>query len=229
MRALLVGYGEIGKSVHEVFSKYHLIDVHDPVKGKICNSMGYDLLLVAIPYSDKFVDIISGYRDEYRCKDILVFSTVPIGTCSKLGACHCPVEGKHPNLAKSIAITSKWFGGTSKVCYEFIKQAGFEIHCLDKPEFTEFLKLRSTTLYGVNIEFARYSKEVCDAIGLKYEEVKRWDTWVNTLYQSMGMPQYTRYILEPPEGSKGGHCVAPNAKLLNKQFPNELVRIVAED
>lgn len=229
MKAVLIGYGEIGKGIFDVFSKYHEISIQDPAKGYELGLVPCDIILVAIPFNDNFETVILEARIKCQCMNILVFSTVPIGTCSKIRACHCPIEGKHPNLAESIRRTDKWLGGENKICEKFLKDAEFNIIKLNNPSHTEFLKLRSTTLYGINIEFARYSKEVCGKLGLDYDFVKKWDNWVNDLYISFNMNWAMRYILDPPNGPKGGHCVTSNAKILNKQYPNDIVKIVAEE
>lgn len=231
MRCLLVGYGEIGEAIKKVFGKTHDIDVIDT--GKDINEAKagkrYTLLLVAIGWNNGFIETVKSYQREYRVRDTLIFSTVPIGTSRKCCASHCPVEGKHPDLSRSIRLTDKWLGGSGKdYSYKFLKQAGFKIRVLDS-EHTEFLKLRSTTVYGLNIEFARYSKACCDVLELNYDEVKEWDKWVNDLYHKMNMDWATRYILDPPVGKKGGHCVTPNAKILNNVFPSALVKTVAEE
>jgi hypothetical protein len=227
MKAVLIGYGEIGKGVFDVFSMYHDITPHDPDQNKTAVGK-YDIMLVTIPPIKGFVQVIKDYQKQYGVKSTIVFGTTPIGTCSQIDAVHCPVEGRHPNLAESIRITDKWLGGKDKLAHRFITEAEFTIHQLDRPEFTEFLKLRSTTVYGLNIEFARYSKDVCDSLGLNFEETKEWDKWVNRIYSHFGMDWARRYILDAPEGPKGGHCVTPNAKILNKQFPNKMVKIVGE-
>jgi hypothetical protein len=229
VKAILVGYGEIGKGIKEVFWKYHQIDVYDPATAPEKPVGEYEILLVTLPYIDNFVEIIKSYQKEYGVKSTLIFSTTAVGTCSQLEAVHCPIEGKHPDLAESIRVTDKWLGGKDELALKFLKDANFKVNVLDKPEFTEFLKLRSTTVYGLNIEFARYSKEICDKLGIDYENVKKWDEWVNDLYHHFGMEWAIRYVLDAPEGTKGGHCVTPNAKILNQQFPNEMVKIVAEE
>lgn len=229
MKAILVGYGEIGRGVYEVFGEYHQIDKYDPITAPDKPVGKYDILVLALPYFDGFIDVVKGYQEEYGVSSTISFGTTPVGTCSKIGAVHCPVEGRHPNLAESIRITDKWLGGNDDLAERFLKEAKFNVLQLDRPEYTEFLKLRSTTAYGVNIEFARYSKKICDELGLDYARVNEWDRWVNGIYDYFNMTQFTRPILEPPVGAKGGHCVTPNAKILNKQYPNEMVRIVAEE
>lgn len=229
MKAILVGYGEIGRGVKEVFGEHHHVDVYDPITQPDKPSGQYDILLVALPFMPTFAEVVGSYQKEYGVKSTIIFSTVAVGTCRQLGAAHCPVEGKHPNLAESIQVSDKWLGGKSVVAEHFLESAGFKVNVLDKPEYTEFMKLRSTTVYGLNIEFARYTKEICDQLGLDYENIKAWDKWVNGIYKHFGMDWATRYILDAPTGPKGGHCVTPNATILQGQFPHPLVNIVASD
>jgi hypothetical protein len=229
MNTILIGYGEIGSSVRHVFGQYHHILVHDPDKGYNAFGSGYDVMLVTIPYSKTFTRTIKKYQKIFIPKSTIVFSTVPIGTCSKIGAVHCPVEGRHPNLSESIRVSDKWLGGHNEIAEMFLEEAMFNIISLKKPEYTEFLKLRSTTVYGLNIEFARYSADVCKKLGLKFEATKDWDAWVNNIYKQLGEPWATRYILDAPKGPKGGHCVTPNAKILQEQYPNKMVKIVSEE
>jgi hypothetical protein len=231
MKAILAGFGEIGQGVYEVFSEYHEIEVADPGKNREAPDGEYEILLIAIPCFDDFNSVVKNYQKKYKAKSTLIFSTVKVGTCRELGAAHSPVEGKHPRLGESIKKTDKWLGGDDERAKKFLEEAGFKVINLEKPEHTEFMKLRSTTVFGVNVEFARYSKEVCDKIGLEYDYIKQWDGWVNDIVTSdwYGNPNVVRPILDAPSGPKGGHCVTPNAKILNKQFPNEMVRIVAEE
>lgn len=230
MNALLVGYGEVGRGVYECLSRFHDISIHDKDKGKVIDSGNFDVLLVAIPYSEDFVDIVKEYTDKFNIFDVIVFSTVKIGTCSRINRCvHSPVEGRHPDIGKSISKMKRFVGGISDTVVAFFALTGLDVVYLDKPEYTEFLKLRSTTLYGVNIEFARYSKEVADDIGMDFEYIKEFDLEYNKLYKGLGLDNFSRYILDAPKGKIGGHCVVPNAKLLDEQYPNLIVKRVYEN
>jgi len=226
MKAILIGYGEIGKAVYTVFSKKHNISIHDPKQSKKYNVKAgtkADILIIAIPYGKNFVKIVKDYKKKFDTNSILIFSTTAIGTCRKLGAVHSPVEGRHPNLAKSILKSRRWVGGMNIKVLSFLIQSGFKkkkIFLLKNSEWTEFLKLRSTSLYGVNIEFARYSNKVATKLKMPFENVKFFDNDYNEMYKELGMPEFSRYILEPPKGKIGGHCVVPNAKILNKDFPH---------
>jgi UDP-N-acetyl-D-mannosaminuronate dehydrogenase len=234
MNILLIGHGEIGKAVEEAFG-INPKAIHDPFQNEHAVKEKYDGMLIAFGYSDTFIKDVISYIKEFSPEFVIIFSTTDVGTCSKIqeisgiAVSHCPVEGKHPDLLRSFVNTPNWIGNMSFGAKELFTSFGYEVKHLEKSEYTELLKLLSTTKYGINIEFARYAKECCDKVGLDYEEVKNWDMMVNELYRNvLNLPQYTRYILDPPEGPKGGHCVTPNAIVLDKQFPNPIIDIVAE-
>lgn len=229
MNALLIGYGEIGKGVFEVYSKYHQIDILDPQYQTERMLDEYDVMLVAIPYSDNFIETISKYQQEFKPKAKIIFSTLPVGTTAKLkDAVHVPIEGKHPNLSESIEKWQVFMGGFNQIAYKFFIQSNKMPYILDKPEHTEFLKLQSTTNYGLMIEYARYCNNVCKSIGMDYDNINTYNAYYTNLYAEMNMPQFARYLLTPPSGSKGGHCITNNAKILREQFPDILIDVVAE-
>lgn len=250
MDCILIGNGQIGHAVFEVFlSNQQRVDIvdkkwvlDDPV---IKEAMGfknsYDIMLVTIPYSDDFVQIVKDYQKQFNPKATIIFSTVAIGTTRQIpNAVHSPVEGRHPDLAESIRKMQRFIGGISQiplynwnVIVDFFRPAIRSIpmyyQIVDNSEHTEALKLMSTSLYGLNIEFARYRKEVADAIGMDYELVKAFDKAYNELYKELGLEQFQRYILDPPEGNLGGHCVTSNSKILNKQFPSIFLEEINRD
>jgi hypothetical protein len=223
MRAVLIGYGEIGKAVKKVFGDAHKIKVIANSESDLPDEKYYDVMLVAIPYSEKFLDDVKAYLRYFEVSSIIVFSTTQIGTCSQIGAIHSPVEGKHPDLAESIRKMPRWLGGRDQMAVDFMKQAGLQVKVVSKPEITEALKLTSTTLYGVNIEFARYREKIAKELEMDFNHFIEFDKDYNELYKSMGMPQFSRYLLTPPRGVIGGHCVVPNAKILKEKFPDEFL------
>ena len=230
--AILVGYGEIGKAVKEVFKSTIDIHVYDyPIYEQVEYLDSYDLMFVAFPYDDDFIDQVKGYQERFNPKGTIIFSTVQIGTTDQIEhAVHSPIEGKHPNLAESIRLAPRWVGGESghwnAFIADFFINCGLDVHFVLNAKTTEFLKLSSTSLYGVNIEFARYRKVVCDELGIDYRLVKEFDQDYNELYKMLGLEQYQRYILDPPEGPIGGHCVTENSVILNKFFPSKMLRMI---
>lgn len=223
MRNILVGFGEVGQGVYEVLSETHKIDVHDPKQNFNVDEFATpttNILMIAIPYGELFEEVVLQYQRMYYAKHTVIFSSVPVGTCTKLNAIHSPIEGRHSNMAEYIKNHVRWIGGYNTEIIRFFHDAGLKLQVVHRPEITEFLKLRSTTYYGLCIEFARYTKAVCDEIGMDYNFVKKYDRDYNDLNDVMGVPDLQRYILDPPEGKIGGHCVLPNIELLKKQYPD---------
>lgn len=221
MNTLLLGFGEVGKAVFENLKDFHKIDIVSLEEEKLSRPIEDNVvLLVTIPYSNTFVETVKKYQGLTQAKATIIFSTVAIGTCKLLKAVHSPIEGRHPNLAGSFKVMKRWLGGYDKIASQFFWNAGIKTMQVPKPEYTEFLKLRSTSLYGLNIEFARYSKEVSDSLKMPFELTKDYDNDYNELYDALNFKQFHRYILDSPVGNLGGHCVVPNAKILDKQYPN---------
>ena len=245
MNCLILGFGEVGQGVYEAFKDYHNMeytdlkdngDVYSDDWDKMfeCLENGYDLLLICFPYSDTFVEDVKKYQKEYEHKAVIIFSTVPIGTTRQIpNAVHCPIEGKHPNLAESILKFTRVIGGidpdNSEEFYQVVRFFNFA-NILPRlyrdPEVTELAKLQSTTNYGINIEYARELKKVCDKYNVPYEAIKEYNRSYNKLYEGT---DYKRYILDPPEGKIGGHCILQNLPLFKKDFNNKFIEILEEN
>ena len=227
MRIKIMGFGEIGRAVHEWYNsgkETHDIFIYDPAKGfKPSKHTGIDLLSVCIPYTDEFV------KEVLRCKGdtqlCVIHSTVPIGTTEQIpGAVFVPVVGKHPALIRSLKEWGTMIGFTKPYNSAYFKFfSGFNSFGMItmKARNLEACKLLSTLLYGVNIEFYRYANDVLNG---DIEDFKLFNQNYNKLYYNLGLSQYSRYILDPPEGDIGGHCVRPNAYLLPDSIFTEIVK-----
>jgi hypothetical protein len=228
MKVVLIGYGEIGKGLLDVFSSFWGVKIHDPFLGLYQNGT-FDLMLVAIPYSSKFVQIVKDYQLMFDIKETIIFSSVPIGTSRKVDAVHSPIEGPHDQMGRYIRQSKRWVGGDcGELVLEFFRKSGCNLMQMSDPEHTEFLKLRSTTIYGIAIEFARYSAMVGEGLGLRDDYIRIYDAEYNRINASLGRPFYQRYVLKKPEGKIGGHCVLPNAKLLQEQYPHPFIQTVLD-
>lgn len=225
MKCVLAGYGEIGKAVVEVYGAMHDILVVDDAKGMTVEAHNTDVLLIAIPFDRYFVQTAQDYQAMFNPIATIIFSTVSIGTTEQIQeAVHSPVEGRHPNLAESMRIMPRWVGGHNETALAFFNGLHKQIKCVPDSKFTEFMKLSSTSLYGVNLEFARYRKQVADSLGMDYNYIKDFDSDYNELYLELGLAQFQRYILGPPSGNLGGHCIVPNSRILDAQFPNDMLK-----
>lgn len=232
MNELIIGYGEIGQAVKEAVCPEAYC--HDPQQD-IHFEPGEPITVMHICFghSDTFVESALAYIEGYRPQHVFVWSTVPIGTTRHFGhgAIHTPVEGKHPKLAVSMRSFPRWIGANSvaakKFAESYFSEKRLNIRVAHSSEATEAMKMLSTTEYGINIAFADYKKQIADTLGFDYAHYKMWNEDYNDLYQYLGMPQFQKFVLDPPNGVVGGHCVRENSILLNEQFPNTMVEIVA--
>ena len=231
MRGLICGYGEVGKGVHEAFKKYHQFDTYD-LKNKSMLNGPYDILIITFPYFDEFVEEVGMYQLIAAPKVTLIFSTVPIGTTRQINnAVHCPIEGKHPNLGDSIRKFTRFVGYNNDTALRYAEQFFYEadipkIFPVFNSDCTELMKLQSTTNYGINIEYARFVKRLCDKCNVPYEFVKIYNSEYNDLYEGTG---YKRYILEPPQGKIGGHCILQNLPLLKETMYDDFIKILEDN
>jgi UDP-glucose 6-dehydrogenase len=234
MTELIIGYGEIGKAVKEVICPdAHVYDIaHDKRSQlrQLSSLHNLDIMHICIPYSEDFVKNIKKYIELLKPKHVIVYSTVPIGTCRLIDekVVHSPVEGRHPYLASSIKDSRRWIGfnngGEGKFFVDYFKN--FSVWFVSSTETTELVKLRSTAKYGVNLIWAQYEVELCEEFGVSYDQVMNFDRDYNETYKN---DSYTsRYILYPPNNKIGGHCVVSNAKLLNRQFHNDMLDKIIE-
>lgn len=237
MNQLIVGFGEIGRAVKEAIcpdaETYDIADDLAPSQlSQLPSLHDLDILHVCIPYSGNFTEDVKDYIKVLNPKHIIVYSTVLIGTCRSIDqrVVHSPIEGVHPHLAESIKESRRWIGfndgAEGKFFVEYFDEKGFKVCFITSTETAELVKLRSTAKYGINIAWAQYETELCERFGVPYDQVMAFDQDYNDTYKNN--LDVGRYILYPPNGKIGGHCVVPNAKLLNEQYPSELLDKIIE-
>lgn len=187
-----------------------------------------DTIHICYPWSDTFIADTQEYIANYEPRLAIIYSTVPIGTTALFPqAVHSPIEGRHPQLSMSVASSVRYIGGEDK---ELVLQAAniwrrlsHGLVTVASSDWTEFLKLRSTAKYGVNLVWTDYEASVAKQLGMPFSYLKMFDEDYNYLYRTLNLNENQRYILDPPNGYIGGHCVVPNAELLNQQFPNDML------
>jgi len=154
---------------------------------------------------------------------------VPIGTVEEIpNAVHVPIEGRHPNFD---LLKWRFFMGYNlgneyyRNYIDFFSTLGKSVRPVPSTRITEAIKLLSTTMYGVNIEFMRYVEEVFKEHNVENDKIKAMKVWgeytnsYNYLYSDLGEEGIQRYNLTPPKGEIGGHCIRENAKFLKGLFP----------
>lgn len=224
-KTLIIGAGEIGKSLKEVLDstyEVHLIDKDSKVIGQ------YDVINICYPYSKDFVKITKDYIKKYSPKLTIIHSTVPVGTTRKIGAVHSPVNGRHPNLAKSILTFVKFIGANNAYdandAHDFLSKAGIKVIPFASSEATELAKIMCTTRLGMDVIYMKEMIKLCDKYNVPFNQAyKMWTANYNKGYLELGDPKFMRPILVPMRGEIGGHCVLNNAKLM-ESYLTKIVR-----
>lgn len=215
-KQLVIGLGEIGSAIQNILG----CDGHDPNKGVFTENEPYYAIHICIPYSENFIDVVEMYQRRFSPKITVVHSTVPVGTCNKLGAVHSPVTGRHPNMEEGIRTFTKYFGGIQAVVAAlFFTEHGIKTTVYNDSDITEAMKLFSTTQYGLNILIEKEIHAWCERNNLPFEAIyTESNRDYNEGYEKLGVKDVCRSNLKHMDGAIGGHCVAPNLELLH-DFP----------
>lgn len=219
MKSLIIGMGEIGSSLYNVLKKEYQVDTFDIKKDIILYSGQADILHICFPYSDTFENQVKHYIREHKPKYTVVHSTVPPGTCDRLGVIHSPCIGIHPHLEKSLTTFTKFIGGieASHVA-DYFRRAGMKVYIVDKAESTELMKILDTTFYALCIEYFKDIKTQCEKLDVPFELWTVYNENYNRGYEKLGYPEYVRPNLTPIMKKQGGHCTLPNCELIDTDF-----------
>jgi UDP-N-acetyl-D-mannosaminuronate dehydrogenase len=234
MNVGILGVGEVGLALISLYKENKVkvfakdLDIKDEFE-KI------EVLNICIPYDKDFVKTVLKEIKNSKPKLTIIHSTIPIGTSKKIkqkiDSClvHSPVIGSHPFLKKSLKTFVKYIGSNDKnslnLAKKHFKKLKLKTKCIESFEFTEMAKLLCTSYYGLCITWHNYMNKICKENNIDFNLLKEWNKNYNDGYSQFNLHKYLRPILDPPiNGKIGGHCVLPNAHLLNKQYPNNLLK-----
>lgn len=223
---LVIGYGEIGKALYKVLEKNAIVRKYD-FKNLLYLEVDdpLDFIHICFPYTNKFIQSVMDYKVVLKNAIIVVHSTVPIGTCEKLGVAHSAVIGRHPYLYKSLLTFTKYISGeNAKSIQKEFKKAGMKTKIIKRTRDTESAKLWSTTYYGMLILINKEIKKWCDANNVDFNFVnKEWNKNYNKGYKELGY-DFIKPILKYMPGPIGGHCILPNAEFLDTWLSEEILK-----
>lgn len=227
---LIIGGGEIGNSLYNVLSAEYECDIYDIKYSRESlvelEKNTYTYVHVCFPYSDKFIEKVNEYKQIFKPKYVIIHSTVPVGTSSDLQAYHSPCIGIHPDLTVSMKVFTKFIsGGTPEGLAHlgnYFRRCGMTVYLTDKSETTELSKIMCTSYYGINIEFTKEMKRLCNKYDIPFEFWTIWNNNYNQGYTKLNHPEFVRQNLIPMMNKVGGHCVLPNT-LLNS---NNMTRFI---
>ena len=225
MKTLILGKGEVGKSLFNILHEHYPTWARDEKENDMIPKR-MDVIHVSFPYSKDFVNQVKKYQKQYKPKFTVIHSTVPVGTSRKCNAFHSPVIGIHPNLEISLKTFDKFLSGegAGKVA-DYFRKADIRVYLTDKQETTELMKVLCTTKYGIDIEYVKDVKRQCKKYNVPFEAWTVWTENYNKGYQRLGQGQFTRPNLVPIMERIDGHCVLPNTKLIETKF-TKLIRLL---
>ncbi len=223
-KTLIIGVGEIGKSLGRVLSASYQVsykDINNHTNGE------FPVINICYPYSKDFVDITKKYIQQHKPKLTLIHSTIKVGTTRKIGfnVVHTPVTGKHPFLDQGILTFTKLIGAQSpdnaRAAQLFLKKAKIKTCIFSSPETTELTKILCTTRLGWEVVFAKEVAKLSKKYKVPFEEVYTlWTSFYNEGYAKLKSSHFVRSNLKSMPGKIGGHCVMSNCDLLDCSLTN---------
>lgn len=220
MRQLVIGLGEVGTAIQAILD----CDGYD-VNSMLPPEKEYDVLHICFPYSEGFAGYVEAYIHTWRPKTVIVHSSVPVGTCDKNAWIHSPVRGVHPNLELGIRTFVKYFGGIgSHEAANIFRAHGIICTAVNRASSTEALKLWDTTQYGLMIMIQKEIHRWCEENNVPFELIYTDANHTYSIgYEALNRPEVVRPYLRHMDGPIGGHCVIPNAHLLDSPLTELLI------
>ena len=242
---LILGVGEIGHTLFALFSDAkESFDVYgldtDQVKMKQLGQerknipKKIDTLQVCLPCGnqEKFVDIITGYVEEFKPKLVIINSTVPPGTTLEIAkrckclVAHSPSRGVHESAQHMIWEMKRWpkyVGGAnlaaSKATITHFKKLGLKVKALKSCRETELAKLFETTYRAWMIACFQEMHRISMSFGADFDQT------VDFLEDTHRV-RFDRPVMFPDV--IGGHCLIPNTELLLKSYNSDFLRLILE-
>lgn len=234
MKIGILGYGEVGQAISELYDSPSIKDLERD--DGLENS---NILNICIPFSQQFVEIVSNEMAEINPDLTIIHSTVIPGTTEAISKItglpivHSPIRGVHPNLYEGVLTFVKYIGSnddkSSELAKKHLESLNLSVKVLSSSRSTELGKLLDTTYYGIVIAWHGEMKRLCDQLDVNFDEaVTDFNKTYNAGYDKLGKSNVIRPVLYPPDGKIGGHCIIPNAKLLEQLFASLALDLLKE-
>ncbi len=228
----ILGYGEVGVAMAKFYKNPKIKDLN-----RDDGLEGVDILHICIPWSEKFIKIVKKEIATIKPGLTIIHSTVAPGTTKELAdffngmVVHSPVRGVHPNLYKGIKTFVKYIGvdneNAGKLAKKHFEGLGIKTKVFMPSITTEIGKLFCTSYYGICIAWHGEMKKICDKFKIDFDKaVTDFNSTYNEGYKKLGKSNVVRPVLYPPEDGIKGHCVAQNAKILQKYYPSEALDLI---
>lgn len=243
-KVLILGLGEVGRAIKRIEDETGndalVIELNKQLPP---TDFDYECMHVCIPYTEKFVEVVSDYIIEYGPKLVIIHSTIPANTTIEINKIvnfskqeipivHSYVRGVHPNLYEGIRTFVKYVGGEKAAAMKgvrYLRSLDIDAKYFGEAINTEMAKIMDTTYYGWNILFCKYYKQIADKTGADFDLIYNEANFTyNDGYTKLGMENVVRPILYPPRGAIGGHCVVENWELLPESKIKNICKLLNE-
>ena len=242
-KVLIVGLGEVGQTLYELFTESGKFNVYglDADKNKTKSVAGnreppktVDVMHICFGCGKQqnFVQTTVGYMKRVKPKLTIIDSTVAPGTTqriselSKLPLVHSPIQGMHKTLEtmkNDVKFWNKYVGGTTKEAAETAKKhfekLGLKVKVLKGPAETELAKLYDTTYLAWMIACFQEMHRIARKYGADFDEVVE-------MIEDIQRARLNKPLHYP--GVIGGHCLIPNTELLLSVYDSEFLRLILE-
>lgn len=237
MNIAVLGLGEVGSAVKKLVSQKHQVFVRE-LKFDEISKNPIDLLHICIPYinQDQFIGPVLSTIQELKPQLTIINSTVKPGTTQYLyqqtnaNLVHAPIMGVHPHLYEYFFKFTKFIGPVNQTSLDLARQhfedLGVKTEKFDSPFETELAKILSTTYYGWNVLFEKWVHKLSVDHQANFDQVyTRFNQNYNQGYKQE-RPEVVRPILKHIPGPIGGHCVLPNAKIINLWLQDDFTTFI---
>lgn len=240
---LVVGLGEVGHALFELFKESGKFDVYgfDLDKEKMQSITGttvlpeaVDVMHICYPCTEqeKFAKTTVDYVKKIKPKLTIIESTVAPGTTQKIyeltksPIVHSPIRGMHKSLEamkKDVLFWSKYIGGATKESMEaarkHFERLGLKAKVLRSPIETELAKLFETTYRAWMIVCFQEMHRISRHFEADFNEVV-------DMLEDIHRLRLNKPIHFP--GVISGHCVIPNTELLLSVYDSEFLHLILE-
>lgn len=238
----ILGYGEVGQAIGEISRKVGYTVLTRDLKLDQLKEKHVDILHICIREGQNadFLKIVIKAVKELKPSLVIINSSVTPGTTRKIFSktgvptVHSPVIGIHPRLKDSIKKHFTRMVGpvdrqSERLASKHYKKLGLKFEIFDRAEETEAGKLLELIYYAWNIVFCKWVDEVCDDLGLNFNQVyTRYNEIYNSGYKKI-VPRVVRPVLLPIKGPIGGHCAIPNTILFNNFKKSPVTQFILKE
>lgn len=238
MKIGFLGYGEIGKSLAKFYKKKSYRILIKDLKFDEFKEEKLDILNVCIPQIKDFVKVVAQVIKKNRPTLTIIHSTILPGMTKKIikmtraKIVHSPVRGIHPKLYQGMKTFVKFIGcenfKVGELARKHFQEIGIrKVKILKPAAASELNKLLDTAYFAHCIVFADYVNKICKKYKVPFSTFQDFNLSYNEGYKKLGKSNVIRPTLYPPSKTKGkitGHCLIPNAELLEKIFPHPITK-----